>query len=264
MAKRGQSKSSKITLKSLNEWNVWLAITHGLQAVAVVILSRSVPFPVTTNYLTVDELASKGAGRTVLAPATRHLFDINVAYLVAAFFIMSAAAHLIVAGKYRKTYEKDLKKGINRVRWIEYGISASTMMVAIGLLSGVYDIGTLILFFGLILIMNLLGLAMEIYNQKVRKVNWLSYKIGCLAGLLPWAVVAIYLWHANLYGSGNIPTFVYFIYGSLFVFFSCFAINMYLQYKKYGKWADYLYGERVYMILSLVAKSLLAWQVFFG
>jgi len=37
-----------------------------------------------------------------------------------------------------------------------------------------------------------------------------------------------------------------------------------LQYKKVGKWQDYLYGERVYIILSLVAKSLLAWQVFAG
>jgi hypothetical protein len=39
---------------------------------------------------------------------------------------------------------------------------------------------------------------------------------------------------------------------------------MYLQYKKVGKWSDYLYGEQVYIILSLVAKSALAWQVYAG
>jgi len=39
---------------------------------------------------------------------------------------------------------------------------------------------------------------------------------------------------------------------------------MALQYKKVGPWKDYLYGERMYMILSLVAKSALAWQVFGG
>jgi hypothetical protein len=39
---------------------------------------------------------------------------------------------------------------------------------------------------------------------------------------------------------------------------------MYLQYKRIGKWADYLYGERMYIWLSLIAKSLLAWQVFAG
>ena len=57
--------------------------------------------------------------------------------------------------------------------------------------------------------------------------------------------------------------FVYGIIASLFVFFNCFAINMILQYKKVGPWRDYLYGEKVYIILSLTAKALLAWQVFF-
>lgn len=38
---------------------------------------------------------------------------------------------------------------------------------------------------------------------------------------------------------------------------------MILQYRKIGKLADYLYGERVYIILSLVAKSILAWLVLF-
>jgi hypothetical protein len=67
--------------------------------------------------------------------------------------------------------------------------------------------------------------------------------------------------HIALYG---VPGFVYGIYASIFIFFNCFAINMYLQYKKIGKWQDYLYGEKVYIILSLVAKSALAWQVFGG
>jgi hypothetical protein len=48
---------------------------------------------------------------------------------------------------------------------------------------------------------------------------------------------------------------------SLFVFFNVFAVNMVLQYKKVGPWRDYLFGEKVYIILSLTAKALLAWQV---
>lgn len=255
---------AKSTFQNLNQWNVGLAILHAVQGIAVLLLSKGVSFPVNVSYLTQDSLASQTAGHAVLAPATKHFFDVNMAYLVAAFFFMSAFAHVIIATKYRKTYESDLKKGINKARWIEYGVSASTMIVAIGLLSGVYDLGSLTMFFGLILIMNLLGLAMEIFNQKAKKVNWLSYKIGCLAGVLPWIVIAWYLKCANIYGSGKIPTFVYFIYGTMFLFFSSFAVNMYLQYKKKGPWVDYLYGERVYMILSLVAKSALAWQIFFG
>jgi hypothetical protein len=48
------------------------------------------------------------------------------------------------------------------------------------------------------------------------------------------------------------------------VSFNIFAINMVLQRLKVGRWADYLHGERSYMILSLVAKTLLAWQVWSG
>jgi hypothetical protein len=113
-------------------------------------------------------------------------------------------------------------------------------------------------------IMNLLGLAMEIVNQGQKKVDWFTFILGCLAGIVPWVVFAIYVYGAQQYGGGNIPTFVYWIYVSIFIFFNSFAINMVLQYKKIGPWQDYLYGEKVYIILSLVAKSLLAWQVFAG
>jgi hypothetical protein len=57
---------------------------------------------------------------------------------------------------------------------------------------------------------------------------------------------------------------VYGIIASLFIFFNVFAINMFLQYKKVGPWRDYLFGEFVYILLSLTAKSALAWQVFAG
>jgi len=257
--------SKKITNESLNTWNKRLAILHAVQGIAILLLSsKAISWPITTSFLTVDTIATKAAGSPVLAPAAQTIANINIGYLVAIFFFMSAFAHIFIATKYRKTYESDLKKGINKARWIEYGMSASTMMVAIAVLSGVYDLSSLIMIFVLDLIMNLMGLVMEVQNQGAKKVNWLTYWIGCLAGIIPWIVFTIYVTGANVYGSGGIPTFVYFIYASMFVFFSSFAVNMYLQYKKTGKWANYLYGERAYMILSLVAKTALAWQVFAG
>jgi hypothetical protein len=58
------------------------------------------------------------------------------------------------------------------------------------------------------------------------------------------------------------PGFVYIIILSLFLAFNTFSVNMVLQYKRVGKWQSYVYGEKAYIVLSLVAKSLLAWQVF--
>jgi hypothetical protein len=111
--------------------------------------------------------------------------------------------------------------------------------------------------------MNLMGLVMEVHNQTTEKTNWLSYWIGCFAGIIPWLVIAFYFWNSAMNGSRP-PAFVYWIFVSIFIFFNSFAINMILQYKKIGPWKDYVYGEWVYIVLSLVAKSLLAWQVFAG
>ncbi|MDQ3159189.1 MAG: heliorhodopsin HeR [bacterium] len=261
-----KTKVKEITYASLHKWNKALFVLHGLQAAAITYFAYKAAFTVevTTNFLTVDPAVQAGGQGDFLISATRTLFDVNLGYLVAAFFVMSAVAHLLIATSYRKTYEANLEKGLNKARWAEYSLSASTMMVAIALLSGVYDASTLILIFVATAIMNLMGLLMEVHNQSTKVTNWLSYKVGVLAGVLPWLVVGIYFLGANIYGAGNIPTFVYAIYGTLFAFFNVFAINMYLQYKKKGKWANYLYGERTYMILSLVAKSALAWQVFTG
>lgn len=256
--------SAKITTKSLVKFNAIMAVLHAVQAFAVWILSdpdRGV-WQITGNYLTLSP--SSTAEKPELVTATQGLFEVNLAYIVVAFFVMSAVAHATVATIYRRRYEADLQLGINKVRWIEYALSASTMMVGIGLLSGIYDLSTLLMMFGLTAVMNLTGLAMEVYNQKRDKVSWLAYNIGVLAGLLPWAVIALYFWAGNRYGVGDPPTFVYYIYASIFFFFNCFAVNMILQYKKVGKWRDYLYGERTYIILSLAAKSALAWQVFAG
>jgi hypothetical protein len=247
-------------LKSLNKFNLVMAVLHFIQACAVWFLSSPDKgvVPVTITFLKFDPIAVK------LLPATRELFEVNLAWFVIVFFLLSAFAHLFIATIYKKNYESDLKLGINKVRWIEYALSASVMMIAISFLSGIYDLSSLVMIFVLDAIMNLLGLAMEKINQGRKNVDWFTYILGCIAGIVPWIVFAIYVYGAREYGGGNIPEFVYWIYVSIFIFFNSFAVNMILQYKKVGLWQDYLYGEKVYIILSLVAKSLLAWQVFAG
>ncbi len=248
---------SKITKKSLRKFNLAMAGLHFVQAGAVLALSTNFHVPITGSYLKYNQVTK------TLEPATHKLFSLPFVWLIVAFFLLSAIAHLFIATIYNKSYNRNLSLGINKVRWVEYGLSASTMMVAIALLVGVYDASSLALIFALTATMNLMGLAMETYNKKAERTNWLAYWIGSFAGLIPWLVIAFYMWLGAHQGS-RAPTFVYFIFVSIFIFFSCFAINMVLQYKKVGRWRDYLYGERAYIWLSLIAKSLLAWQVFAG
>ena len=73
----------------------------------------------------------------------------------------------------------------------------------------------------------------------------------------------------HLVGAGTIAgaeplTIVYAIIFSIFIFFNIFAANMFLQYRRAGPWRDYLFGERMFIVLSLIAKTLLARQIFAG
>lgn len=242
---------------TLQKFNLTMGFLHLAQGVAVLVLSKAFTLPISGSYLKFNAVSQS------LEPTTKILFDLSLPMLIAIFFFLSASAHFIIATVYNKKYNSDLDRGINKARWIEYSISASIMMVAISLLVGIYDFSSLVMIFVLTAVMNLMGLVMEIHNQTTKKTNWLSYWIGCFAGAVPWFVVAFYMWLGAMNGSAA-PTFVYWIFVSIFVFFNCFAINMVLQYKKIGPWKDYLYGELIYIILSLIAKSLLAWQVFAG
>ena len=246
--------------EKLRKLNLYMAFAHGAQAILLLVLSSSFSRTITSNYLTLDEKTES------LVSASRGLFDFPFVWGVAAFSLLSMTFHLLIATVWFKKYVAGLKKGINKYRWFEYSLSSSLMIVLIAIPSGVFDLSTLLLMFGVTAIMNLAGLIMEVHNQDIKETNWLSYWVGVLAGVLPWAVIAIYFWASATApeGTGGPPNFVYFIWVSIFLFFNSFAINMALQYKKLGKWSDYLYGERVYIWLSLGAKSILIWQIYAG
>ena len=115
------------------------------------------------------------------------------------------------------------------------------------MLVGLYDIGATILIFGLNAMMNLFGIMMEYHNQYTQKTNWLSFVYGSVAGIIPRVVIVLYFVGSIAGEGGEPPAFVYAINPTLFDFFTSFAINMILQYKKVGKWKNYLFGEKTYM-----------------
>lgn len=244
--------------KKLRNFNLFMAALHFFQGVAMLWLSNNFSLPVISNFLKFNFAQQK------LVSSPEVIFDLRIGPVVALFLFLSALAHLLVSlPGINDWYNKNLAKGINYARWIEYAFSSSVMIVIIAMLVGIYDIAALIPLFFLNSMMILFGWMMELQNQTTAKTDWTSFYFGCIAGIVTWVVIAIYLFGAGG-GDNKAPNFVYWIYFSIFLFFNCFAINQFLQYKKIGKWKDYLYGERVYIILSLVAKSLLAWQVFAG
>ena len=252
-------KKEAPTYKGLRRFNIVMGMLHFFQAALILVISSSFTLPITSSFLKYNSVTQH------LDPTVQVVYNLPIAPMIALFLFISATDHLILSTPHAfKWYVANLENHINYARWIEYAISSSVMMIVISMLVGIYDIVSLIAIFSVNACMNLFGMLMEMYNQKRDKVNWTPYIFGTLAGLVPWIGITIYLAGSASMTSASIPTFVYFIFISLALFFFSFAFNMILQYKKVGRWKNYLYGEYIYIVLSLVAKTALAWQVFAG
>lgn len=257
----------EITIQKLRKFNLLMGGLHLIQGVAMVFLATTVIQNIAEFQPTITQLFIQYNPITQsLETASKTLFDLPFGILVAVFLFLSAAAHAIISipNKTFAIYSADLGKGINRFRWFEYALSSSIMIVLIATLFGMHDIVTLILIFVVNAMMNLFGLLMEQVNigKDSKHLSWGPFVWGSIAGITPWIAIIIYM-------TGNpnldmVPWFVWAIVGTYFVAFNTFPINMILQYLKVGKWKNYLYGERTYIVLSLVAKSVLAWLVLFG
>ena len=186
-------------------------------------------------------------------------FQFDLGIWVAIFLFFSASAHFIIAGPAYGRYVEGLKHNRNYYRWVEYAFSSSVMVVLIAALVAITDVAALIAIFGANASMILFGLLMEKYEQPGSP-DWTAFIFGCVAGIFPWLAIADYLWGPG--ASDMMPGFVYWIFVTMFVFFNSFAVNQVLQYKRVGKWKDYVFGEVAYVFLSLSAKSVLAWLVF--
>ncbi len=243
-------------IKSLRKWNIAAGFLHLFSMFGVLLLSNGFTLPVTGTYMT-------GPPGSAFSDPTL-LFNVNVSYTIALFLGLSALFHFLVASKaYFGKYIEGLKKSQNMFRWVEYSLSSSVMIFVISQLNGISDYAALLAIFGVNVSMILFGLLQEKYT-KPGDGQWLPFIFGCIAGIIPWIIFTVQLLSPNSPSDVPVPGFVYGIVVSLFVLFNIFAWVQYKQYRAKGKWVNYLRGEKAYIVLSLVAKSALAWQIFAG
>lgn len=282
--------------KQLFRWNAIMGTLHFIQGIFMWVVSNDLTRPLIWN-LPAPEIGERYA---ILTPET--WLNLDLGKTIAVFLLASAVAHYItILPKVFPWYLEKLSKHQNLIRWWEYGISSSLMVVVIAALCNITDAATMILLFSINTCMNFFGAMMEKHNSALKEhaknyeelsitmgnkkldmqksikssyiTDWTSFWYGIFAGVIPWVIMGVYFFitFARLNGLDSLPqqvkdilSTVQWVFPILFVFFNFFAINMYLQYKRTGKWKDYLWGEKVYIILSLLAKSFLAWFIWAG
>ncbi len=259
--KRPVLKRAKFSGMQLKQLNYIAAALLILQAVIILVVSSSSSGarPINTEFISEDTLASASAGKPVMAQAAHQLFQLNLAYLVAAFLLVSGIWFLLSSTRFNNFYQRDLKMGKNRLRWFGFAAWSSLVMLAIAILVGVYNISSLLMIIGLSVTAAILWLLKE----TVRPANWLNYWVGLGASVLPWIIVLIYAWSAHAYGT-SLPTYVDWVIISMLLGFAALAVNFGFQSQKIGRWEDYLYGEKMFIVLAVVIQSALAWQLYAG
>ncbi|MCB5293069.1 heliorhodopsin HeR [Arthrobacter sp. SO3] len=237
-------------LGNLRRWNIGLTVLHFGQAVAILLLTTDFSIAMITSY------TDGPPGEGPLKTAT--FFDLRIGWVVALFLALAGLDHLLTASLGRKIYERDLGRGINRFRWIEYSISATIMVVVIAMYWSITSINALVVVAGANIAMILFGWLQERMNPPGRtSTTMLPFWFGSLVGITPWVAMV-----ANIFFYSDAPQYIFVILIIQGVFFFCFGLNQWLQYREVGPWANYAFGEKTYLVLSLAAKSLLAWQIF--
>jgi len=256
------------TSKNLKIWNLVMGFLHLGQGIFMWFASSTQTFQTFLN-LPFPNIETRQFGLRA-----EEFLEINLGQAISFFLLFSAIAHFvtILPGVF-EWYKANLAKEINLIRWWEYALSSSLMVVVIAALCGITDASILILLFSINACMNLFGAVMEKHNSILKnfkegdyKTDWTAFVYGTFAGIIPWIIMGIYFFTAidRVGNQVSIPDFVYWIYPTLFIFFNLFAINMFLQYKGLWKWKDYLFGEKTYIFLSLAAKTILAWLIWGG
>ncbi|GHJ54590.1 hypothetical protein Nm8I071_38970 [Nonomuraea sp. TT08I-71] len=237
--------------RRLRGFNVFVGLVLAAEGVWMWAASSDLSLPVTASYLTADPVTLRDATLPEV------VFRIAVGPAVAVFLLLAALDHVVTAAPgVHRWYERNLDRRTNYARWIEYSISASIMIVLIGLFVGIRDLAAVIGLFAANTAMILFGLLME-RQQAPGRPDWSAFWFGSLVGLAPWLAIVVYVAQPP-----QIPGFVWAIIIVQFLLFASFAVNMALQYARRGPWRDYRYGEVSYIVLSLAAKSALAWLIY--
>jgi hypothetical protein len=235
------------------------------QAAAVIISGRGAngSRPITGNFLAVDQLQSKAVGHNVYAAATQRLFDLNITYVVAAFLVVGAVIYGLMALWLRRRYEANLADKRNMWRWLNFGIGGGLIFVTLGLVNGINDLASLLMLFTLVGLMAALAHMLERFRDSLLLPKRLQIVLALGVVVVPWLVFGLYLKDAIWYGQG-LPNFVYWLDASVLLANLLLLVNFRRDRRAQGRWSDYLFAERAYIVLGAATATAVALQVFSG
>ncbi|MBW3568858.1 hypothetical protein KY385_01885 [Candidatus Parcubacteria bacterium] len=243
MAPKKESKQS-VTFAKLKKFNLFAAAINAIFAVLSVVFLSNKSAEFYLPYSTKDELASLES--TVLGPAYEIVASVELRYLLAAIFGLSAVFSLLLATRLRAKYEEGVNNKAPALRWISMGIISALTLAFVSLIGGVSDIVTLKLIAVLILVTALLGWVSEKQN-KAGAQSYASFYISLVTGVFAWFPLAVGLVGTSLYGMQAFGWHVYVLAAVLLVGFISLALTQSRYIRSGAGKEEYLQIEGKYI-----------------
>ena len=241
-----------LSLESLYKLNLVSAVVSAALAVVSALLLVPATAQFVMNFMTVNSLAS--TDKVVLAPASRVIWEVELGYLLAAIFALSAISSLLLATSLRKRYEKTVSNETSGFRWLFVGITSALLLEFASILAGIQDVATLKLIAALVLGASLLSWLAERENKGAGNKKWLAYAFALIAGSLAWTPLVISMAGTGLYGLERFSWYVYAFAAVVLLGFIGFALSLYNQINGKKQWKNYLFAEQGYLLIDIIMK----------
>lgn len=299
-------------------WNRVAYILHLISAVVMIVFAveyREVNIPLTESFLKWNNVTDLVANSSnVCGPNADRRVDtrtsgvfcienstrptgtfINLALLVIFFHILSFFFQALADFTSRRplcgySYEEIVKAGRNPLRFIEYGASASIMLIAIALLNGIRDVDMIAAIGVLTAATQMCGLVVEFLTEdKQLPLKWILHLTGWMQFFCAYGIIThSFALAATAVEGVEPPAFVHIIVIVLFLLYASFGFvqlvemliatfgctpcdccwckpccgNCYFEDNKKSHRIDPECKENTFVFLSLGAKIVLGWMIF--
>jgi hypothetical protein len=243
----------ELTAATLRRWHGVSAAIFAVLAVAAGSVMKPEAYPITLGYLAPDALLSTKT--TVFAPAYHVLYDLEMRWAVVAILLLSAVFSLLRMTRLSATETRGRTVRILPWRWVDWAITGAAMVGVTALVNGAHDAVTIKLL-GIVTIFSVVFAWLAERESAgtgrvVKATAWASF-FSVLVVLLSLAAYAL---GTPVYGMVRAPWYTYALVAGTVVAALAIGWNLLNSLRATGKWANYLYVERNYLLFNLLAKA---------
>ena len=275
----------------LRAFTACTGLVHLGSGIATLVLNKDRKVPLFENWLAWPSSAQRQVAATnKFITGSNYAGSISFEGLVASFFFLSAIFQTVpalVTPIWRWQLKLLFERNVQPLRWLEYSASASVMFVTFFILNGNQNVYLIVTAFALSFVMMMLGLVSEASTYFQRTVEYLSngkmkrnaldYFLPHVLGWVPFGILWGLIYRSFVFGishgSSKPPMWVYIVFASQIGIMAAFGANQLWQLVDlfYVRASDFerqakiaLRTEYIYVTLSLTAKSMLAWVLYWG